>query len=206
MQTGSGKRWRVRFGGFAAATLVTTAVGLAVGTPAHAATEIACPPNVGTLATPATPPAHPNGTILVPVKKYLFTVVSATPTFFVSDSRIAVNNLDTPLTVTFTSQQSQTITVTASVGSQIKLTEKLQETVNVQIQVARMTSIGVNVSAVIPAHSSVLGQYGVQGYVVTYDAQTITWVYWANRCYDDGTQRATTNAPTLTEGWQVSPA
>ncbi|MER7274593.1 hypothetical protein ABT369_09065 [Dactylosporangium sp. NPDC000244] len=46
----------------------------------------------------------------------------------------------------------------------------------------------------------------MQGYYVVYDAQTILWYWWQGRCYDEGTQRGTTAAPTSVEGWQLSAA
>jgi hypothetical protein len=210
MKVPTRRRWMVRIGAFATAITMAATAGLMNAAPALASTQIPCPGDIRDLGSLAQgggeqrPEQRPDGIILVPFKKVRFTVVSATPTFFVSDSRFATNTLDAPISVTFTSLAAQTIIVTAAVGSQVKLTEKLQSTVNVTIQSQRTTSVGVNVQANVPPHSSVLGQYGVDGYSVTYDAQTILWYWWQNRCYDEGTQRADTNAPTVTEGWRVS--
>jgi hypothetical protein len=210
-------RSKSRLGAFGLAALAMPLGMLVTATPAAAATGAAtgipCPPDIGSLSAtpapdaPAPGTAHPDGIILVPKRVVRFTVVSATPTFFVGDSRIVINNLDSPVTATFTALQSTTVTVSVMIGDQAKLTERLQQTVNATITQSRMTSVGVNTTATVPPHSSVLGQYGMQGYTVVYDAQTILWYWWTNPylCFDDGTQRGTTSAPTPIEGWQLSP-
>jgi hypothetical protein len=203
-------RWKPRLGALGLAVLAGSLGVLVTAAPAAASTKIPCPSDIGSLS--ATPDTHaartigPDGIVLFPKTVVRFTVVSATPTFFVGDSRIVTNNLDSPVTATFTALQSTTVTVSVTVGDQAKLTERLQQTVNATITQSRMTSVGVNTTATVPPHSSVLGQYGMQGYTVVYDAQTILWYWWQNpsSCYDNGTQRGTTSAPTPIEGWQLS--
>ena len=78
--------------------------------------------------------------------------------------------------------------------------------VGAQIVQERTTAIGVNAGLVVAPHSRVTGQYGVQAFDVVYDVQTVrAWPAIPNRierCFDQGAQRGTTNAPTLTEGWR----
>jgi hypothetical protein len=202
-------RWKPRLGAFGLAVLAGSLGVLVTAAPAAAsAPVIPCPPDIGSLGVG--PDAHaagavrPDGIFPPPMIKIRFTVVSATPTFFVGDSRIVTNNLDSPVSATFTAMQSTTVTVSVMVGDQAKLTERLQQTVNATITQSRVTSVGVSTTATVPPHSSVLGQYGMQGYTVVYDAQTIYWAWYADRCTDGGTQRGTTSAPTPTEGWQLS--
>ncbi|MFC7385368.1 hypothetical protein [Sphaerisporangium rhizosphaerae] len=138
---------------------------------------------------------------------YRYTAVSTASTFNVSDGRIVDNTLDTPINATFSSSQSRTWRISVTVGATAELTKYLQTNVSTQIVQERTTAIGVNASLVVPPHSRVTGQYGVQAYDVVYDVQTV-YSSPANenrpreKCYDRGTQRGTTNAPTVTEGWR----
>jgi hypothetical protein len=141
--------------------------------------------------------------IIVLVGTY-YTIVSSTPTFYVSDARVVENGLDTPVNVTLTSSQSMTFGITVSAGTSSQLVDKLQTTVNVSITAQRTTSIGVAVTATVPEHSWVLGQYGVEGYSIVYDAQTIWKTRDGRSCTDQGTQRTTTAAPTVVEGWRLT--
>ncbi|WP_189161936.1 hypothetical protein [Sphaerisporangium melleum] len=138
---------------------------------------------------------------------YRYTAISTTPTFNVSDARVVDNALDSPINATFTSSQSRTWRISVTVGVTAELTSYLQTNVSTQIVQERTTAIGVNASLVVPPHSRVTGQYGVQAYDVAYDAQKY-WSWPANtskpreKCWDQGTQRGATNAPTVTEGWR----
>ncbi|MFC4588953.1 hypothetical protein [Sphaerisporangium corydalis] len=140
---------------------------------------------------------------------YRYTAVSAASTFNVSDARVVDNTLaDTPITATFTSSQSRTfrIIITATVGTTAELTKSLQASVSTQIVQERTTAIGVNASLVVAPRTRVTGQYGIQAFDVVYNVQTVrAWPAIPNgftRCWDQGSQQGTTNAPTLTEGWR----
>ncbi|MFC4534938.1 hypothetical protein [Sphaerisporangium dianthi] len=139
---------------------------------------------------------------------FRYTAVSATPAFNISDGRVVDNTLDTPIDVTFTSSQSRTwrVVITTTVGSGTELTKYLQTSVSAQIVQERTTSLGVNANFTVAPHTRVTGQYGVQAYDVVYDVQTVrAWPAIPNgytKCWDQGSQRGTTNAPTVIEGWR----
>ncbi|MEN3615292.1 hypothetical protein AAH979_37920 [Plantactinospora sp. ZYX-F-223] len=146
-------------------------------------------------------------------ESYDYLSFNSTPTFNVSDTRIAVNNLDTPASVTFTSQQSQTFSVSVSASMKASLLKKLELTVGSNVQWSRTTAVGVSVTATVPPRSGIRGDYGVQAYDVTFEAQT-----WGRRtiqigyppsriytCEDLGVRTYHINAPTDLEGWRVGP-
>jgi hypothetical protein len=132
----------------------------------------------------------------------MYTIISATPMFYASDGRSVDNLLDWPISATFTSNQTRTTTVTATVGSTVQLTEKLQATVSVSIQIQRSTAIGVNATVDIPARTRVTGTYGLEGFEVVYDSTTLLKI--GSTCVPTQTVRATTNAPTIVEGWHFT--
>lgn len=140
-------------------------------------------------------------------RAYIFENISATPTFNVSDSRVAVNNLDSPISVTFTSSKSKTFTLSATAGMEATLTEKLKATVSTTITSSRTTQIGVSVTAPVPARSTIQGDYGIQAYNVTFRATTITkyqsTIFPVPVCDYSGPETQTVNAPTTVEGWRV---
>lgn len=139
---------------------------------------------------------------------YKYRIVTATPVFYVSDSRIVDNGLDTPITATFSAQLSRTTTVQTSLT--FSTAQPLVDVLNVQVSatiiMTRTTTIGVSTTATVQPHSRVLGEYGVHGYDVTYDAQLVGFDSATGKCYDGGTTRAFTPAPTFVEGWRVSAA
>jgi hypothetical protein len=135
---------------------------------------------------------------------YHYTLVSSVPTFNVSDSRVVDNGLDTPITVTFTSMQSQTFSLQVTVGTQASLFGFLTTSVSASIVQSRTTSIGVSVTATVPAHGRVLGQYGVEAFIVTYDADRLVRSANLANCTITESSRQTSNAPTGIEGWRLS--
>jgi hypothetical protein len=144
------------------------------------------------------PPLDPSSIYYVDV----YTLVSATPTFLVADSRIVVNTLDTPISATFTSSQSRTFTITASIGSTIRLGETLTATIGSSITLSKTTQVGVSTTATVAPRSSLLGEYGAAGFNVVYDIN----VYKVTArvfCSLDRSTRGTGTAPTTTEGWRV---
>lgn len=134
----------------------------------------------------------------------MYTIVSSTPTFFVSDGRTVQNHLDQPISATFTSSQTRTVSVTVSMGTSAQLTEKLQSSINVSIQRSRSTAIGVNATLTVNPHTRVTGQYGVEGFRVVYDATQI-WRF-GGECLPVEVVRSTTDAPTVVEGWRFTSA
>ncbi|WP_431924447.1 hypothetical protein [Micromonospora wenchangensis] len=136
-----------------------------------------------------------------------YTILAANPTFYASDGRVVENNLDSPISATFTSSQSQTYTVTVTVGFSSQLVQNLQTSVSTSITSSRTTAIGVNAAVTVPPHSRVIGLYGIEAYDVTYDAHRV-WRNAGNNtiCYEQGTSRGTTQAPTFVEGWRFNPA
>jgi len=137
---------------------------------------------------------------------YIFTPVSSTPTFNVSDSRIAINDLGVPITVTFTSSQSRTFTIAVTASMQLKLKEWLTATVSSTITTSRTTQVGVSVTTPVPAHSTIQGDYGVEAFNVTFQVHTDRMLVgggFGPMCLDFGTATMTVNAPTTVEGWRV---
>lgn len=196
------RRWRRLSAHVALAAVAGTLTAVVLPGAAHAAV-IPCPtdPNIVWIGPQAV------AKNIVVYKGVRYDVVSSTPTFYVSDARVVDNSLDTPITATFTSAQSRTYTVTVTVGTSTQLVKKLQTNVSVSIVESRSTSIGVNATATVAAHSRVIGNYGVEGFDIVYDAQSV----WKRAdstgiCIDQGTQRASTSAPTYVEGWRISAA
>jgi hypothetical protein len=144
-------------------------------------------------------------------RSYDYLSIVSTPTFNASDTRIAVNDLDNPATVTFTSQKSQTFSISVTASMVDSLTKVLSLTVSASIQASRTTSIGVSVTATVPAHAGVRGDYGVQAFNVAFDTHTWEKIQWPGRpfpttsCVDLGVQSYQVNAPTSLEGWRVGP-
>jgi hypothetical protein len=141
---------------------------------------------------------------------YQFAFVSSTPTFNVSETRVAINDLSTPISVTFTSQQSQTFTISASASMSAKLFDWLTLSVSGSIQQSTTTSVGISTTASVPAFRTVRGEYGVSAYDVVYNVRTVrrerrkSSGFPSSSCWDLGVTQQATNAPTNDEGWRVT--
>lgn len=139
---------------------------------------------------------------------FVYSVNSATPTFLASDARQVSNGLSTPITVTLTSQVSQTYQITTTTGYANELTDTLTVNVSTAIVASRTTAIGVNVQATVPPLSSILGEYGLHGYNVNYDVTPYISTgqdFPRNVCSRQDTQRGlTATAPTHVEGWRIT--
>jgi len=163
------------------------------------ASAAACPPGDWVLVS--------STSLLRRYHSYTFTLVAASPTFNVSDSRVAINDLDTPISVTFTSSQSRTFTISATASMTAKLAEWLSLTVSGTITRSRTTQIGVSVTASVAPHTTIQGDYGVQAYNAIYQVHTDEMLIWSNpfhlTCSDLGTAQQSVNAPTTVEGWRV---
>jgi hypothetical protein len=181
------------------ASLVTTIVGSSA---AHAA-AVTCPSiaKADWTLRPARPPIW---------EGYVYTLRTVTPTFNVSDARAVSNQLDTPVSATFTSQQSSTYSISVTAGTSASLWGFLTVNVSATIVQSRTTSLGVSATVTVPPHGQVNGLYGVEAYDITYDAHK----YWhvgssppkagARSCTDRGmVVGVTTNAPTYVEGWRL---
>jgi hypothetical protein len=131
-----------------------------------------------------------------------YSLVSSTPVFAVADSRVVINDTDSTVSATFTSEHSTTFTLQATVGTTIRLHEFLTANVSVMIVISRTTRLGVSTTGQVPPRSRLIGEYGIEAYNVTYDYTTYQ-VTWGVTCRAVGVQRATTNAPTTIEGWRL---
>jgi hypothetical protein len=138
-----------------------------------------------------------------------FTLVSATPTFLVSDSRTIDNQLDTSVSTTVASSISQTYTVSTTVGVTANPSNFFSTTVSASIVRSVTTTIGVSVTATVPPHTRVIAEYGVAGYVVDYIVEA--WGTLApggtppgvRPCNEFGSFPQHTTAPTISEGWRL---
>src|SRR5688572_19163317 len=96
-------------------------------------------------------------------------VISANETFQPSESRIVVNDLDTPVTATFSSQTSRTFTIAVQSGVSFNnLLSFMNVNVSTTITSSTTTQLGVSTTATVPAHGAVIGDYGVNVYDVTF--------------------------------------
>lgn len=133
--------------------------------------------------------------------------MSANSTFMVANSRIVVNELDTPVTATFTSQQSRTFSIGATTGvSFTNLAGFLNINISSTITSSTTTSIGVSMTGTVPPHSAVIGDYGVEAYDVTFIGYVVNrrsiggcWV----REDTMGHEMQYTSAPTYIQGWRL---
>jgi hypothetical protein len=186
--------------------VVVSTAGLAGTAPVAAfaaGTDDPGPPTIVEIACPLFMPPGPSASMEP------HSVRDVRTTFLSSESRVVVNDLDSPATATFTSTVSQTFSLSASGGvSLTKLLPFLTLNVSASITSSTTTTIGVGASAPVPPHSSVVGEYGVLAYDVTYD------VYLVNRradqiCYVSGGTVGSTvwtvTAPTNLQGWRVRP-
>jgi hypothetical protein len=143
--------------------------------------------------------------------QYEFALISSTPTFNVSDTRIAVNDLSTPINATFTSQKSETFSISATASMTAKLSQYLSATVSSTIQSSRTTAVGVSVTGTVPAYRALRADYGVRAYDVYYYVKTIQRVEHRSRlgfpswtCWEGSFEQRFTNAPTNVEGWRLT--
>jgi hypothetical protein len=134
-------------------------------------------------------------------------VISANETFQTTESRIAVNDLDYSITVTFSSQETHTFTIAVTSGvSFSNLLGFLNANVSTTITSTTTTQIGVSTTATVPAHSSVIGDYGVNVYDVTFMGYVVMrrsiggcWVKKSTMGHDE----QYTPAPTYIQGWRL---
>jgi len=135
-------------------------------------------------------------------------VVAANPVFQASDVRFAINDQDTPQTVTFSSTTSTTFSITGSTSVSIgPLWQFLTINVSASITQSTTTSIGVSVQATVPPHTQVVGEYGVESFDVTYNGYVVVYRPAVGGCWvrndTNGFQQETVRAPTFGQGWHV---
>jgi hypothetical protein len=135
-------------------------------------------------------------------------VISANPSFLPSESRIVVNDLDSPITATFTSQLTQTFTIAGTAGVTFNnLFNFMNINVSTTITSTTTTAIGVTAQAAVPAHSRVIGEYGVDAYDVTFNAYKVLRRQSIGGCWVQestmGFEVAQALAPTNIQGWRV---
>jgi hypothetical protein len=135
-------------------------------------------------------------------------VVSAQPSFLTSESRVVVNELDTPVTATFTSQASRTFTIAATAGVSFSgLFGFLSANVSSTITSSTSTSLGVNAQAVVPPQARMFGDYGVDAYDVSFDAYKVLRRGTGGGCWVQastmGYEVHSATAPTYIQGWRL---
>ncbi|WP_394940307.1 hypothetical protein [Psychromicrobium sp. YIM B11713] len=158
-----------------------------------------------------------NGPSTTTYTSYKYDLYNATPTFNVSDTRVAKNDTDAPISTTFTSSLSKTYTISVTASMSVSVLKFLNASVSATITNSRTTQIGVSITSPVPAHSSIRGDYGVEAYDVTARGtelkRVVTSGYWVNGfyhqpytvCYTNGVKDLAFNAPTNIEGWRVYP-
>jgi hypothetical protein len=193
-------RWRRRFTILAA--LATLASGMGVVTAAPASADQAVP--IHEIPCPDWVPRWQPGSY-----GQILGNVDVQPVFLVADSRIVRNDLDTPITATFTSQVSASWQVTVGIGLTMQnVVQHMNITINNSIVSGITTQIGVSTQAPVPPHSAVVGDYGVEAYHVVYDAYVVRVRDHApGRCWirsdTNGVYRTASWAPTYIQGWRV---
>jgi hypothetical protein len=137
-------------------------------------------------------------------------IVSVNSTFEVADSRIVVNDLDTSAMATFTSQVSRTFTIAVTSGASFNnLFGFLNLNVSNTITSSTTTQLGVSTTTTVPAHSAVIGDYGVEAFDVTFMGYEVNrrsiggcWVKESSM----GHEVEYTPAPTYIQGWRLREA
>jgi hypothetical protein len=118
-------------------------------------------------------------------------------------------DLDSPVSATRTSQKAKTWTITIKADAQRKFGEFLQITVTTMYAWSRTTQVNVAVTAPVPPHSTVRGDYGVSAFNVTTFDHVVTWTrthfqhIHVDNCAE-GSGPVTRNVPTTLEGWQLT--
>lgn len=124
-----------------------------------------------------------------------------------TESRIVVNDLDVPVTATFSSQESHTFTIAVTSGVTFSnLFGFLNVNVSSTITSSTTTQIGVTAGTTVPPHSAVIGDYGVNVYDVTFMGYVVIrrsiggcWVHESTM----GHEEQYTPAPTYIQGWRL---
>jgi hypothetical protein len=134
---------------------------------------------------------------------------SVRPDFLVSEERVVVNGTNREITGSFTSSVSRTFSLTTTIGAGASMFGFLSANVSASITQSTTTTTGVTATAPVPPYGRVIGQYGVEAYVVD-----ITYNEYRSIgappeefgfCYLYYSQSGTSVAPTVYAGWRVIP-
>jgi len=136
-------------------------------------------------------------------------VVSSSPTFLVSETRIADNSqIPYPVTATFSSSTAHTYGISATAGITFTgLFGFLNVNVSSTITSSTTTTVGVSVQTTVPAYSRMYGDYGVEAYDVVFDAYWVIKTHSPGGCYvwadSMGYEQLHATAPTNNQGWRL---
>ncbi|TDC27702.1 hypothetical protein E1265_00910 [Streptomyces sp. 8K308] len=131
------------------------------------------------------------------------------PDFLVSEERVVVNGTDREITGSFTSSVSRTFSLTSTFGAGVSLFGFLSANVSTSITQSTTTTTGVTATAPVPPYGRVIGQYGVEAYVVDLTVNEYRSIGGLPEefgfCYLDASYAGTSVAPTVYAGWRVIP-
>ncbi|MFE6288117.1 hypothetical protein [Streptomyces sp. NPDC057877] len=140
---------------------------------------------------------------------YEYVIDSVRPDFLVSEERVVVNGTSREITGSFTSSVSKTFSLSYTLGTSASLFGFLSANVSASITQSTTTTTGVTATAPVPPNSRVIGQYGVEAYVM--DITLNEYRSYLALPEDDGicvrqnSTPGTSVAPTHYTGWRVIP-
>jgi hypothetical protein len=197
-------RWRSRIAVGTALTALATMLTAGMASPAQALGQpVPCPEglewNYDWMSHPGSPELVAGQTI----------VNSVRPDFLVSEERVVVNGTGREITGSFTSSVARTFSLTTTIGTSASMFGFLSANVSASITQSTTTTTGVTATAPVPAYSRVIGQYGVEAYVVDYTVQLYRHLGAEldpfSICFLDERYTGTSVAPTVYTGWRIIP-
>ncbi|HEV8556455.1 MAG TPA: hypothetical protein VGR06_08680 [Actinophytocola sp.] len=141
-----------------------------------------------------------------------FWVLQRTPTFNPAARTFVDNRTDQPVMATFSltdsATQSRTFTISESQTTGITgsfINTSFNRTVSTSTTDSITTSISITGSQVVPPHSRVNADFGVDAFNVTYNVAF--WQRSDHECWYHGSHdNVVANVPTTSQGWRFSPA
>jgi hypothetical protein len=141
-----------------------------------------------------------------------FWILQKTPTFNPAAQTFVDNRTDQPVMATFSltdsRTQSKTFTITESTSTGVTgsfFNTTFNRTVSQSTTDSITTTISITGSQVVPPHSRVNAEFGVDAFNVTYNVAF--WQRSDHECwYHGGRDNVTANVPTTSQGWRFSPA
>ncbi|NRQ37001.1 hypothetical protein HII36_34955 [Nonomuraea sp. NN258] len=139
-----------------------------------------------------------------------YIIISATPTFDTAHSRFVQNNTDQTISGTWTASETRTVSLTHSLNVSIASPKVMGASITlaagVQAVQSRSTQIGVSATSPIPAHRTMLGEYGLNSLDVVMDVQVVAMRKDLQTCeyVESNRSRHTAHAPTVNEGWRFT--
>jgi hypothetical protein len=205
--------WRRSWARMGLLALASVMMPVVFASTAHAdATDGTCPTTGVTWTLTSLDPWNPGSFIWVGEQDL---VTSATPTFFVAESHQVQNNTNATATGSFTSTVAKTFSYTVGGSVSGSFFGLVSASVSGSVTQSTTTTTGVTASAPIPAGGSLIGQYGVAGYVVTvtstgylaFGNNQTNPTAPENACGWDGNRPVTSSiqAPTSYTGWRLLP-